>query len=63
LCCTLQAGDRAHRCWVEEEKRFCLECEGELERLDNQASHTNPRVCIRNLKEKLEWYRNELEEE
>ena len=33
--------------------RYCLECEGELDPLDNMDSHTNPRVCIKFLKEKL----------
>jgi hypothetical protein len=36
------------------EKRFCLECEGELDPLDNMDSHTNPRVCIKIIREKLE---------
>ena len=35
-------------------KRYCLECEGELEPLDNIDSHTNPRSCIKILREKLE---------
>jgi len=34
--------------------RYCLECEGELDSLDNMDSHTNPRVCIKILREKLE---------
>jgi hypothetical protein len=36
------------------ETRFCIECGGELEPLDNQDSHTNPKVCIKVLKEKLD---------
>jgi hypothetical protein len=33
--------------------RYCLECEGELYPLDNADSHSNPRVCIKILREKL----------
>jgi len=39
---------------MKKKKRFCLECKGELESLDNIDSHTNPRVCIKILREKLE---------
>jgi len=35
------------------ETRFCIECGGELEPLDNQDSHTNLFDCIRVLKGKL----------
>lgn len=35
------------------ETRFCVECGGELEPLDNQDSHANLWDCIRVLKGKL----------
>jgi len=40
----------------------CTECNGELEPTDKKNSHSNPRTCIRILREKLDWYISELNE-
>jgi hypothetical protein len=34
-------------------QKFCVECGGKLESSDNENSHTNLRICIRNLKDKI----------